>query len=84
MPKIKIFVMTHTSFTPPKETMYEPLHVGRALGQELGYTGDDSGDNISELNPLFGELTGFYWLWKNLPYISWEDEEDEYFELDDL
>ena len=76
MPKIKIFVMTHTIFTPPKETMYEPLHVGRALGQELGYTGDDSGDNISELNPLFGELTGFYWLWKNLPYISWEDEED--------
>lgn len=45
--------------------LYHPLHVGRAISDDLGYQGDDSGDNISEVNPLFGELTGIYWVWKN-------------------
>ena len=29
---------------------------------------DDRGDNISEENPYYGELTGLYWLWKHLDY----------------
>lgn len=57
--------MTHKKFDPPKEAGYIPLHVGRALGQDFGYQGDNSGDNISDLNPYYGELTGLYWLWKN-------------------
>jgi hypothetical protein len=30
-----------------------------------GYILDDQGDNISQLNPHFGDLTGMYWVWKN-------------------
>jgi hypothetical protein len=63
--KTKIFVMTHKRFRPPKDSVYEPLQVGRALGEKLEYRGDDTGDSISAKNPYYGELTGMYWLWKN-------------------
>lgn len=63
--KTQIFVMTHKKFDPPQDATYVPLHVGRALGTDLGYLGDDTGDSISEWNPYYGELTGLYWLWKN-------------------
>lgn len=63
--KTRMYIMTHKKFDPPKEAGYIPLHVGRALGQDFGYQGDNSGDNISDLNPYYGELTGLYWLWKN-------------------
>lgn len=62
----QIFVCTHKPFDPPLEEGYVPLHVGRALGQDLGYLGDDTGDSISDLNPYYGELTGLYWIWKNV------------------
>lgn len=63
--RTKIFVMTHKKFKPPKDSVYVPLHVGRALGEDLGFMGDNLGDSISELNPYYGELTGMYWLWKH-------------------
>lgn len=60
-----IFTMTHKAFTPPKDPMFVPLQVGRAIGKDLGYIGDDTGDSISQWNPYFSELTGMYWVWKN-------------------
>ncbi len=60
-----IFTMTHKAFDPPKDPMFVPLQVGRALREDLGYMGDDTGDSISEWNPYFSELTGMYWVWKN-------------------
>lgn len=62
---IKIFTITHKAFTPPEDSMYVPLHVGRINGENLGFLGDDTGDSISQLNPYFCELTGMYWIWKN-------------------
>ncbi len=64
-PNIKIFAMTHKAFTPPPDPLYVPLQVGRACHEPLGFIGDDTGDQISEQNAYFSELTGVYWLWKN-------------------
>ena len=62
---IQLFTITHKPFTPPPDPMYVPLHVGRINAEDLGFTGDHTGDSISHLNPYFCELTGMYWLWKN-------------------
>lgn len=61
----KIWVIAHKKYSEPKDEMYETLHVGRALSENLGYQGDDTGDSISEKNKNYCELTGMYWLWKN-------------------
>ena len=34
-------------------------------GTDLGYPGDDTGENISDKNCYYSELTGLYWVWKN-------------------
>ena len=58
--KTKIYVMTHKHFNKPSDNLYIPLQVGSSVNQNLGYLRDDEGDNISDLNPYFGELTGYY------------------------
>ena len=63
---IKILIATHKKYWMPNNPCYLPLHVGRKGKQDLGYTGDDTGDNISSKNANFCELTGIYWAWKNL------------------
>lgn len=63
--KIRIYTMTHKKFEVPEDPLYQPLHVGHAKSEDLGYPGDDTGDNISELNCYYSELTGLYWVWKN-------------------
>lgn len=50
----------------PVDEVYLPIHVGREGNDDLGYTGDNTGDNISVKNPNYCELTGLYWAWKNL------------------
>ena len=69
----KIIIATHKKYWMPKDEMYLPLHVGAegkfdASGKplDLGYTKDNTGENISEKNSYFCELTGLYWAWKNL------------------
>ena len=63
---VKIFAMTHKRFDVPDNPMYIPLHVGHAAAkEEFGYLGDDTGDNISDLNCYYAELSGVYWVWKN-------------------
>lgn len=60
-----IYIMTHKSFTGPDLPCYMPLQVGSALRDNPLYLKDDTGDNISEKNPFYSELTGHYWVWKN-------------------
>ena len=64
--KTKIIIATHKKYEMPKDEIYLPLHVGREGKDDLGYTGDNTGDNISLKNPSYCELTGLYWAWKNL------------------
>lgn len=64
--QIKILVATHKKYKMPESTVYLPIHVGKKGKKDLGYIGDDSGDNISEKNEYYCEVTGLYWAWKNL------------------
>lgn len=68
MDKVKIMVACHKKADVFRNDVYMPIHVGKALHPdlELGFQGDNVGDNISSLNPLYCELTAQYWGWKNL------------------
>ena len=64
---IKILVATHKKYwMPDDDDVYLPIHVGREGKADLGYLGDNTGENISAKNANYCELTGLYWAWKNL------------------
>lgn len=67
MKDIRIIVATHKKYQMPKDDVYLPVQVG-AEGKERieEFKQDNSGENISNKNPYFCELTGLYWAWKNL------------------
>ena len=66
----KIFIMTHKHFTPPDDPLYVPLHVGKN-GEDFNCLRDDCKDNIAERNIYYSELTGLYWVWKNIHEVSY-------------
>ncbi len=70
MENAKIFVCTHKSFTPPTDPFYVPLFVGKKGKEDLGYIGDDTGDECSAKNCYYGELTGLYWVARNCPELT--------------
>lgn len=63
---IKIIVAAHKSYWMPDYSCYLPLHVGCEGKKNIGFVGDNTGDNISSKNVHYCELTGLYWAWKNL------------------
>lgn len=66
-PNIKIVVASHKPYWMPSDPMYIPVQVGAAGKESIpGFQRDDEGDNISEKNPRYCELTALYWAWKNL------------------
>ena len=65
--KVKIVIATHKKYEMPDDLMYLPLHVGaEGTITDLGYSKDNTGNNISLKNAGYCELTGLYWAWKNL------------------
>lgn len=64
--KIKIIVATHKMYRMPNDDIYLPIQVGKRGKESIGFKGDDSGENISQLNFCFNEMTAAYWAWKNL------------------
>ena len=66
MSKVEIIVATHKAYEYPKGDAYLPLHVGAKISdKKLEIARDDTGDNISDKNPYFCELTGQFWIWKH-------------------
>lgn len=101
MSDIKIFVshridMDTETFNNP---LFVPIKSGAALEKRSLYemTGDNTGENISEKNPYFCELTMQYWAWKNISadyyglchyrrFLSFSDkhfDEDDYGNVSD-
>lgn len=69
MKKIKLFVTCNKIGEVPETNsdIFIPIQTGKALtGINLGVLGDDTGDNISEKNDKYCELTAHYWIWKNV------------------
>lgn len=67
MKNVKIIVATHKAYQMPQDSMYLPVLVGSKGKENISnFQRDDEGENISEKNPYFCELTGLYWAWKNL------------------
>jgi len=66
MKNVKVIVATHKKYQMPTDKVYLPVHVGAVGKESIGYQRDDEGENISEKNPYFCELTGLYWAVKNL------------------
>lgn len=63
---IKVIVATHKPYWMPSDELYVPVRVGAEGKEDLGFTPDNTGDNISFKNANYCELTGLYWAWKNL------------------
>ena len=65
-PDIKIFVACHKPSYVANNVYLYPIQVGAALsGKRLDMLHDDEGENISEKNKSYCELTAQYWAWKN-------------------
>ncbi|MBE6105132.1 DUF4422 domain-containing protein [Anaerovibrio lipolyticus] len=63
---IELYVICHKPYELPKlPDIYHPIHAGKNGSEGFGLPGDDTGENISFLNPYINELTAIYWMWKN-------------------
>jgi hypothetical protein len=63
---LQLYSVYHKPFFIPKAKYVTPIQAGKALSNlDLQIAADNSGDNISELNGTFCELTVKYWIWKN-------------------
>ena len=63
---IKIYSVFHKEAPIPKVDFVTPIQVGAANAKvKLEMLRDDEGDNISNLNSHYSELTACYWIWKH-------------------
>ena len=65
---IRIFVSAHKPVEVFDSQVFQPVQVGASRTNErfTWALHDDEGDNISDLNPMYCELTTQYWAWKNV------------------
>lgn len=68
MSNVKILISCHKPSVIPDSDLMMAIEVGAALRNKHieGALQDNLGDNISEKNKMYCELTAQYWAWKNL------------------
>ncbi len=65
--EIRIFVTTHKDVELFDSNILQPIQVGPSDRYRFEYAyQDDTFNNISNLNPMYCELTTQYWAWKNI------------------
>lgn len=85
---LKIYVVYYKPAPLVETDIFVPIQGGRAVAEtpsrkgtftqeEISWLnknmiGDNTGDNISDLNRNFAEITALYWIWKNTksPYVG--------------
>ena len=68
---ISIFICAHKEVPLPQHPYFLPIQAGAILHEKIpGYQPDCEGENISDKNPHFCELTCHYWAWKNLKNVD--------------
>ena len=67
MQNIKVLVTYHDEHPLLKSKIIQPIQTGCAKAQKLfnGMLRDDMGENISDKNDRYCELSAQYWAWKN-------------------
>lgn len=64
--KVEIYIAAHKNFEQIFDKTFIPIHVGSEESKDdFCPTKDSSGENISNKNDTFCELTALYWIWKN-------------------
>lgn len=73
MENIKLLVAMHKAYCLPEDAVYAPIQVGgvHIPGMENALR-DDTGENISNKNRSYCELTALYWGWKTCRQIIWD------------
>ena len=68
MSDVKILVSCHKEVDLPESDIIQPIQVGAGIASTRfeGMLYDDVGNNITEKNSMYCELTAQYWAWKNL------------------
>lgn len=64
--KVSVYIASTKPYDFPTDSIYVPIHVGKVFSADgFTSTADDTGDNISNKNKTYCELTALYWMWKN-------------------
>ena len=68
---LRVLATFHKPYTYNADSLWlRPCTVGSFRMDAPGVHCDATGENISELNRSFCELTALYWAWKNLPEVA--------------
>lgn len=80
MTSCKILIACHKKHVFFESEIFTPIHVGRSIAEEKKVSdlqwlkdnmiGDNDGENISDKNSMFCEMTALYFAWKNYHLIG--------------